>query len=99
MKLLIPRNERHKPAELPELCFNFPIFLVDELQLLRVVLSYRNNHAPAFGELVNQLNRQFWSRRRNDDGVVGRELRKSSSAVSHENGGILISHRYEQHAG
>src|SRR5215469_466462 len=92
-------NQGHEPAEFPQPGSDFSLLLVDELQLLVLIASHRNDHAPALGELVYEFLRQLGSGGRDQDRLVWRRLWETSASVAYHDSHVSIAELCQQGTG
>jgi hypothetical protein len=92
-------NQRYKAHKLTKRSHGLAVDHADELQLLRVGRSDRNDHSSSVAELSGQSRRQMESGGRNEDGVKRSAVRKSERAIADDDMDIAIAKRREKIAG
>ena len=77
-------DQRHEPAALKSFHSDFSILFAHQLKFLRLGWSNWDDHAPAFGELIEQASRDLRRGGRNYNRVKRSELRQAVAAVSYD---------------
>jgi len=88
-------NQRHKPAAFQQGDFGLAILFADQLEFLAGRLTYRNDHASALCQLVEERGRHFRGRGRDEDCVVWSVLRPSFPPVAYLQMHVVIGEPLE----